>query len=288
MGCPEPRIRHRCAAASRGVVCSSECCVCRCTWAIGLPRSREPMPRRFRRTVVVFHRHRSVDILRCRVHPLVSFDLLQSAIRQSSARALARPSSSLGVRFPLRGVSTRSPPVAGHPEPDDVPPAAFRTLSTACSSPCLARLFRRAAVSRVSLQGLPPPSEPYHLVGGRDPRAVGGVRLPVARRQRTTRRPQGRALVQSPQCAARLFTTPSPVSLPAFFQTPSGISQRPGPCHRTSSARGLDGAVLRVPRTVTLSVSISPVCFASVPRGCSRSSFPAFESVAQLARPISS
>jgi hypothetical protein len=41
------------------------------------------------------------------------------------------------------------------------------------------------------------------------------------------------------------------------FQTPSGISPGPGPCHRTSSARGLRGAVLRVPRTVTLSVSIS-------------------------------
>jgi hypothetical protein len=158
---------------------------------------------------------------------------------------------------PLSGINTWSPLSAGHPEPDDVPPAAFRTLSTACSSSCLARLFRRAAVSRVSLQGLLPPSEPYHLVGGHDPRAVGAIRLPVARRQRTSRRPQGRALVQSPRCPTELFTPPSPVSLPAFFQTPSGYSQRPGPCHRTSSARGLCGAVLRVPRTVTLSVSIS-------------------------------
>jgi hypothetical protein len=246
------------------------------------------MPRRFRRTVVVFRRHRSCGTLRCHAHPLVSFDLLQSSFRQSPARALARPSSFRGV-LSLFATSTRGVHSStGLPEPDGVPPAAFRTLSTACSSPCLARLFHRAAVSRVSLQGLHPPSEPYHLVGGLDLRAVGDVHLPVARRQRTTRRPRGLALVQSPQCPTRLFTPPSPVSLPAVFQTPSGVSRRPGPCHRTSSARGLDGAALRVPRTVTLSVSISPACFASVPRGCSRSSFPAFESVAQLARPISS
>jgi len=227
-------------------------------------------------------------LLASQSHPLVSFDLLQSTFRQSPARALARPSSSRGV-LSLLTTSTRGVHCSpGIPEPDDVPPAAFHTLSTACSSPCLARLFRRAAVSRVSLQGLLPPSEPYHLVGGHDLRAVGAARLPVARRQRTSRRPQGRALVQSPRCPTKLFTPPSPVSLPAFFQTPSGVSQRPGPCHRTSSARGLGGAVLRVPRTVTLSVSISPVCFASVPRGCSRSSFAAFELVALLARPISS
>jgi len=245
------------------------------------------MPRRFRRTVVVFRRHRSFGTLRCHAHPLVSFDLLQSSFRQSPARALARPSSFRGV-LALFTTSTRGVHFHRASRARQVPPAAFRTLSTACSSPCLARLFHRAAVSRVSLQGLHPPSEPYHLVGGLDLRAVGGVRLPVARRQRTTRRPRGLALVQSPQCPTRLFTPPAPVSLPAFFQTPSGVSRRPGPCHRTSSARGLDGAVLRVPRTVTLSVSISPACFASVPRGCSRSSFPAFESVARLARPISS
>jgi hypothetical protein len=245
------------------------------------------MPRRFRRTVVVFHRHRSFGTLRCHAHPLVSFALLQSSFRQSPARSLARPSSFRGV-LALFTTSTRGVHFDRASRARPVPPAAFHTLSTACSSPCLARLFRRAAVSRVSLQGLHPPSEPYHLVGGLDLRAVGVVRLPVARRQRTTRRPRGLALVQSPQCPTRLFTSPSPVSLPAFFQTPSGVSRRPGPCHRTSSARGLDGAVLRVPRTVTLSVSISPACFASVPRGCSRSSFAAFESVAQLARPISS
>jgi hypothetical protein len=44
----------------------------------------EPMPRRFRRTVVVFHRHRSLH-LAMQMHPLVRFVLLQSSIEQSAA-----------------------------------------------------------------------------------------------------------------------------------------------------------------------------------------------------------
>jgi hypothetical protein len=101
-----------------------------------------------------------------------------------------------------------------------------------------------------SIRAVPP-------LGGRDSRAVGAARLPVARRQRTSRRPQSRALVQSPQCPTRLFTSPAPVSLPAFSSSlrlftatlavPSHVL-RSRPC----------GAVLRVPRAVTLSVSISP------------------------------
>jgi hypothetical protein len=87
--------------------------------------------------------------LAMRVHPLVRFVLLQSSFSQSSARALARSSSSPGVPFPLHDMSTWSPRFAGRPEPDDVPSSAFRTLATACSSSCLARLFHRAAVCRV-------------------------------------------------------------------------------------------------------------------------------------------
>jgi len=246
------------------------------------------MPRRFRRTVVVFRRHRSCGTLRCLSHPLVSFDLLQSSFRQSPARPLARPSSFRGV-LALFATSTRGIHTSTrHPSPTVFRPQRFARSRRLAPPRALRVCFAALPCPGFRSKGLLPPSEPYHLVGGLDPRAVGGVRLPVARRQRTTRRPQGRALVQSPRCPTWLFTPPSPVSLPAFFQTPSGVSRRPGPCHRTSSARGLDGAVLRVPRTVTLSVSISPACFASVPRGCSRSSFAAFESVAQLARPISS
>jgi hypothetical protein len=237
---------------------------------------------------VVFRRHRSCGTLRCHAHPLVSFDLLQSSFRQSPARPLACPSSFRGV-LALFATSTRGVHSStGHPSPTVFRPQRFARSRRLAPPRALRVCFTALPCPGFRSKGLLPPSEPYHLVGGLDLRAVGGVRLPVARRQRTTRRPRGLALVQSPQCPTRLFTPPAPVSLPAFFQTPSGVSRRPGPCHRTSSARGLDGAVLRVPRTVTLSVSISPACFASVPRGCSRSSFAAFESVAQLARPISS
>jgi hypothetical protein len=199
MVCPEPRFRRRSAAASRGVGCASECCMCRCTWAVGLPRSRN-------QCLVVSDGpwwSSTVTVLRHLAMPGASSrelrsppEFLQTVI---CSPALAFERLPWGP-VPLRDISTRSPLSAGLPAPDDVPPAAFRTLSTACSSPCLAHLFHCAAVSRVSLQGLLPPTEPYHLVGGRGPRAVGAIRLPVARRQRTSRRPQGRALVRSPRC----------------------------------------------------------------------------------------
>ena len=83
------------------------------------------MPRRFRRTVVVFRRHRSFGTLRCHAHPLVSFDLLQSSFRQSPARSLARPSSFRGV-FALFATSTRGvhfPP--GIPSPTVFRPQRF-------------------------------------------------------------------------------------------------------------------------------------------------------------------
>jgi hypothetical protein len=191
------------------------------------------------------------------MHPLVCFVLLQSSFRQSPARALARPSISRGV-LSLLAASTRgvhSPP--GIPSPTTFRPQRFARSRRLAPPRVLRVCFAALPCPGFRFKGLLPPSEPYHLVGGHDPRAVGAIRLPVARRQRTSRRPQGRALVQSPQCPTKLFTSPSPVSLLAFFQTPSGYSQRPWPCHRTSSARGLCGAVLRVPRTVTLSVSIS-------------------------------
>jgi len=112
------------AAASRGVGCSAECCMWRCTWATwvtqiptdassfptdryGLPPSPLPV------------------ILRCRVHPLVSFVLLQSSFVQSPALTLARPCSSPGVSS-LFATSTRgvhSPP--GFPCPTMFRPQRF-------------------------------------------------------------------------------------------------------------------------------------------------------------------
>jgi hypothetical protein len=42
----------------------------------------------------------------------------------------------------------------GRPEPTSVPPSAFHTLSTACSSQCLAGLFHPAATSRFRASGV--------------------------------------------------------------------------------------------------------------------------------------
>jgi len=171
MGCPEPRIRHRCGAASRGVGCASECCMCRCTWAVGLPRSRtnassfptdrgglppSPFP----------------DILRCREHPLVCFVLLQSSFRQSSARSLARSSSSLGVSslFATSTPGVHCPP--GFPIPTVfrpqrfarsrrlAPPRALRVCFTALPCPgfrfrgCFLRPSRTTSSVAVTLSPL--------------------------------------------------------------------------------------------------------------------------------------
>jgi hypothetical protein len=221
------------------------------------------------------------------MHPLVSFVLLQSSFGLSSARALARSSSSRGVFCPLRDISTRSPRLAGHPEPDDVPPAAFRTLSTACSSPCLARLFRRAAVSRVSLQGF-----------DSSDRAVPPRRWPSPSR-RWRRPPAGcpapaNVASTSGSCSRPESAVSDEVVHPAVTRVPSCVFISLGrftgtwavPSHVLRSRPSWCGAACapdRDPQRIDQFLRV-----ASVPRGCSRSSFPAFESVALLARPISS
>ena len=159
-----------------------------CTWAVGLPRSsinassfptdRDGLPPA-----------PSPCILRSRVHPLVSFVLLQSSIRQSSARALhlaAVPRAPPLGLAPLRDINTRSPLCVGHPVPFTVPPPAFRTLSTVCSSSCLAHLFRCAAVSRVLAPGVSSSSLAAPPFSGHYPRAVGAAacRFPGASERR--------------------------------------------------------------------------------------------------------
>jgi hypothetical protein len=93
-------------------------------------------------------------ILRCKcILSCASFSFRVPSSSQPH-ESLARSCASRGVRVPHDDINTWSPLFAGHPAPDDVPPAAFRTLSTVCSSSCLARLFHRAAVSRVLASGV--------------------------------------------------------------------------------------------------------------------------------------
>jgi len=139
-------------------------------------------------------------ILRSRVHPLVSFVLLQSSFEQSSARArhprgCNASCSSLGVSS-LFTTSTRGV----HSSPGIPCPMTFRPQRFARS-----RRFAPPRASRIyfaalpcpgfSLQGFPPLAWPHHLVGGRCPRAVGAAacRFPGA----SERRVDLRALLQT-------------------------------------------------------------------------------------------
>jgi hypothetical protein len=180
------RSRRRGATASREVGYPAECCLCRCTWAVGLPRSLTnassfptdrgglpPSP--------------SPCILRSRVHPLVSFVLLQSSFVQSSARprhpcGCNAPCSSRGVSslFATSALGVHCPP--GIPCPSAFRPQRF-ARSRRFAPPCALRIYFAALpCPGFSLQGFPPPAWPHHLVGGRYPRAVGAAacRLPGA------------------------------------------------------------------------------------------------------------
>jgi hypothetical protein len=223
---------------------------------------------------------------RNRVHPLVSFALLQSTVAQSPAR----------VRSRVAAVSPQAPPVGSRPSsrpqlaestsrwvsrPTYVPSSAFRTLSTGCSSSSLAHLFRCAAVSRVLAPGV---SSPDLAVPPRRwplPSRRWRCRLPVARRQRTSRRPQGLAPSRGPQCPAGCL-------VPLVTRVPSCVFSFLGllssDLGRTVVCPPLTTFTLRCcvcPASLVPSVSRS-LARASVPRDTPRSSFVAFESVALL------
>jgi hypothetical protein len=105
-----------------------------------------------------------------RVHPLVSF----ASPTESTVRT--RPSS-LDERHlpwgfvPHRDISRWSPRARAS-QARFVPPSTFLTSSTVCSSLGLAGLFHPTATSGMNPSGVFPPSQPYHLVGGRGPLAV--------------------------------------------------------------------------------------------------------------------
>jgi hypothetical protein len=128
------------------------------------------------------------------------------ALRGSSSRELRSPSEFLRAVtcplrlragrlpwgfFPLHDLNLQSPRFDGHPSSVCVPPSTFRTSSTVSSSAGLASLFRLAAVYRVLAPGdsshapaVPTRRRPL-------PSRRWRCRLPVARLQRTSRRPQG-------------------------------------------------------------------------------------------------
>lgn len=245
------------------------------------------MPHRFRRTVVVFHRHRSPT----------SCDA--GCILSCASFSFRVPSDShLLVRSRVRAPPVGSGPSSRHQHQESTLRRASRARR--CSARSVSHALDglllpvpRAFVSpRCRVQGFAPgvcllrPSRTTSSVAVTlAPLAPLACRLPGA----SERRVDLRVLLSSGVRGVRRGCSPRRHSCPLVrFQAPSGISHGPGPCHRTSSARGLDGAVLRVPRTSDPQRIDQSPCFASVPRGCSRPSFLAFESVALPARPISS
>jgi hypothetical protein len=95
----------------------------------------------------------------------------------SPASRAHAPGASLGVSPLHRDINAESPLGGRVPAPAYVPPAAFRTLSTAFSSPHLAGLFHPAATSEVPSSGVFPAGQPAGLITRRFPPAVCGPRL---------------------------------------------------------------------------------------------------------------
>jgi hypothetical protein len=81
-------------------------------------------------------------------------------------------------------------------------------------------------------------------------------RLPVARLQRTSRRPQGLAPDRSPQCPTGLLGPPSPVSPPAFFNSLGLVSRDLGNAVALPPLAAFSMRCCVYPASMTLSVSI--------------------------------
>jgi hypothetical protein len=150
--------------ASHGVGCSAEYCEWHSSRLVGLPTPRLEL--------AVFQQPRaglpapsSPGPLRERVHPLLSFSPpSECAAASTLSDARRRQTPVLGF-VPHRDTSPQSPLMGRAPKPDHpVPPSAFLTPSTACSSACLAGLFHPAATSRVHTPGVSfhRPADPPH------------------------------------------------------------------------------------------------------------------------------
>jgi hypothetical protein len=193
----------------------------------GLPRGTGPRPR-----------------LRSRVHPLVSFVLLQSwscPRRPGDPAPYLRtiqkpPSAFLGVLILFATSAQRVHSTASVPSSPTFRPQRFarsRRLTPRCALQACFILLPRPGFP---LQGVPPPTQPDHLVGDPCLRAVGAVSLPpvARRRQDPSRRPQGVAPSRDPQhrpggLAPTSTRVPSCVSAPSGFASSALEASLPPP-----------------------------------------------------------
>jgi len=180
----------------------------------------------------------------------------------SSSRELGSPSefvvpaSARVDRAPSMGspTSSRHQPsestTGGHPRPTYVPPTAFHTLSTACSSPNLADLFHPAATSRFLAPGGSSPdltattSSVALAFAPLAPSPAAGCPTTPESVASTSRPSPGR----DPQRRTRCYPRPSPVSPHALLLLRARFTSLECAVDALS-ARGLGYPVLAVPRT---------------------------------------
>jgi hypothetical protein len=172
---------------------------------------------------------------------------LQSSFSRSPARARRRRGRLPWGSLPHHDISSRSPLTGGHPGPAYVPPAAFRTLSTVCSSPSLARLFHRAAVSRVLAPGVVPRSSRItsSVTDTLAPLVPPPAGCPAPANVTSTSGSCSRPWTAMSSERVRSARHPGPL---LRFQLPQACARGPWRRRRAPSARGLDETGLRVPR----------------------------------------
>src|SRR5687767_12478863 len=148
-----------------------------------------PLPRHFWRTEMVFRRYRPPSSVKKPGSSSRELGSPPEFVVPTSARAsepcLRRTHDHGRLPWgsqPLRDDSSASPRSAGIPGPPLFRPQRFARSRRLAPRSALPACFIRLPRPGFALQGLPPPNQPYHLVGGRSLRAVGAVRLsPVTR-----------------------------------------------------------------------------------------------------------
>jgi len=192
------RARRRAWAVSRGVHCSSECCVHRRIEGIGFLRSHADLtvsgePRGLPRDAVPVSFYRNGSSSRELRSPSETLQLSPVAAVHVNAWLRRLPWGFV----PLREISVRSPHPMNVPPFTFVPPSGFLALSTVSSSEHLAGLFHPAPTSRFIASGVS-----SHDPGVNDsssslpssPLASGSCRIGYPTRRRPhTRRPRGLA-----------------------------------------------------------------------------------------------
>jgi hypothetical protein len=172
-----PTPRRRVAGRSHEVELPFRVFVCNAVVSL-LGRSRPPRSWPFPADPRGFPGATVPRLLRVRVHPLLGFASSSEIQPLGPAHRAHAVNAFLGVPPLHRDISAKSPLGGRVPVPAYVPPSAFRTLSTACSSSHLAGLFHPAATSEVPSSGVFPAGQPAGLITRRFPLAVGGPCLP--------------------------------------------------------------------------------------------------------------